>query len=154
MLGCAFEHIKENREDSLRDSDDPESSQSSNNNDPSSSSEDSDSDSYSKARDLSSSGSLTFGDENSPSSSSSSSGEENDDQQQRKRRGMNKLAKKGKIKPNPPISLIKPTPLAKYGEFPDLQAFLQFMTHAMSYIKYGLVQKEHQVLMISEFLTS
>ncbi|KAG6899095.1 hypothetical protein C0995_007104 [Termitomyces sp. Mi166 len=43
-----------------------------------------------------------------------------------------------------PKLLIKPTPPAKYGGAPNLQAFLQFMTHCTSYVKYGLVQKECQ----------
>ncbi|KAH0584258.1 hypothetical protein H2248_009807 [Termitomyces sp. 'cryptogamus'] len=53
-----------------------------------------------------------------------------------------------------PKSLIKPMPLAKYGGALDLQAFYQFMIHCTSYVKYGLVQKEHHVLVVSEFLTS
>ncbi|KAG6887594.1 hypothetical protein C0995_014128, partial [Termitomyces sp. Mi166 len=53
-----------------------------------------------------------------------------------------------------PKSLIKPTPPAKYDRTPDLQAFLQFMTHCASYVKYGLVQKERHVLVVSEFLTA
>ncbi|KAG5349855.1 hypothetical protein C0989_001595 [Termitomyces sp. Mn162] len=52
-----------------------------------------------------------------------------------------------------PRSLIKPTLPAKYSGVPDLQAFLQFMTHCTSYVKYGLVQREQQVLVVSEFLT-
>ncbi|KAG6882734.1 hypothetical protein C0995_013911 [Termitomyces sp. Mi166 len=50
--------------------------------------------------------------------------------------------------------LIKPTPPAKYGGAPALQAFLQFMTHCALYVKYGLVQKERQVLVVLEFLTA
>ncbi|KAG5350142.1 hypothetical protein C0989_012511, partial [Termitomyces sp. Mn162] len=89
-------------------------------------------------------------DDSSPSESSDS----DKPRKKRKEKASRKSKPKMKRDKKVPKSLIKPTPPAKYGGAPDLQAFLQFMTHCTSYVKYGLVQKERQVLVVSEFLTS
>lgn len=52
-----------------------------------------------------------------------------------------------------PQSTIKPTPPEKYDGRVDVRAFHQFLTHGTAYVKYGYVERERQVIVLSEFLT-
>ncbi|KNZ81685.1 hypothetical protein J132_10965 [Termitomyces sp. J132] len=50
-------------------------------------------------------------------------------------------------------TLIKPTPPEKYGGQAEYRAFQKFLTHGTAYVKYGYVEKQRQVMVLSEFLT-
>lgn len=132
-LGQAFERIREDTDTELSEASDATPPTS-----PDGSSSEDDSDPYLSSED----DSLDYSD------SSSSSGEETG----KTRCKPKKRIKRREVRKNK--SIIRPTPPpAKYNGLPDLQAFLQFMTHCTSYVRYGLVEKEHQVLVVSEFLT-
>ncbi|KAG6906327.1 hypothetical protein DXG01_014484, partial [Tephrocybe rancida] len=94
-------------------------------------------------------------DSDSSSSLFSSSNSDGRGKRRKGRRSKKKSSHKSRKRHNNKYkkSLIKPTPPTKYNGAAELQTFLQFMSHCTSYVKYGLVQKEQQVLVISEFLT-
>ncbi|KAG5633740.1 hypothetical protein H0H81_005604, partial [Sphagnurus paluster] len=71
----------------------------------------------------------------------------------RRHRSKKRKSNKKKSKRHLKRSLIKPTPPAKYNGSADLQAFMQFMNHGTAYVKYGYVEKERRVMVLSEFLT-
>ncbi|KAG6823358.1 hypothetical protein H0H92_010484, partial [Tricholoma furcatifolium] len=49
-------------------------------------------------------------------------------------------------------SLIKPTPPTTYNGMPDIQKFMQFLTHGTAYVKYGRVERRRRVLVLSQHL--
>ncbi|KAG5720615.1 hypothetical protein E4T56_gene4559 [Termitomyces sp. T112] len=139
-LGRAFDRMRSEEDSGSSESPSSESSYpSDSSDDPSSESDDNTSRSSGR-------------DDSSGESSTSSSDEDGSNRKVKFREKVSR-GKGKKSKKRVPRSLIKPTPPSKYGGAPDLQAFLQFMTHCTSYVKYGLVQKECQVLVVSEFLT-
>ncbi|KAG5333235.1 hypothetical protein C0989_006013 [Termitomyces sp. Mn162] len=139
-LGRAFDRMRSEEDSGSSESPSSESSYpSDSSDDPSSESDDNTSRS-------------SGGDDSSGESSTSSSDEDGSNRKVKFREKVSR-GKGKKSKKRVPRSLIKPTPPSNYSGAPDLQAFLQFMTHCTLYVKYGLVQKERQVLVVSEFLT-
>ncbi|KAG6830149.1 hypothetical protein H0H93_014125, partial [Arthromyces matolae] len=141
-LGQAFNNLQDDEDSS--DSDSSSSSSSSTSSSSSSSGSSSSSSSDSDSSDDSSSDS----DDESSSSLSSSEGSHHRGRKRRARKSKKSKRKASKRRKRARYhkSLIKPTAPAKYGGNADMNEFHQFMSHCTSYVKYGYVERERQVL--------
>lgn len=51
-----------------------------------------------------------------------------------------------------PPTLIRPTLPEKYSSQADYRAFQKYLMHGTAYVKYSYMEKQQQVMVLSEFL--